>query len=161
MNETLQSSSKESLEIQVDGFIEKFDSEVSRQIRSVRKALRQRFPGAVEMVYDNYNFFVIGYGPNERASEAVLSIAAQAKGVSICFTQGAKLQDPARLLTGAGNQTRNLRLVGPEVVSLPEIEELIKAALLLGKTPMPAANGYTIIKSISGKQRPHRAPAKK
>jgi hypothetical protein len=113
------------------------------------------------MVYDNYNFFVIGYGPNERASEAVLSIAAQAKGVSICFIQGAKLQDPTKILSGSGNQTRSLRLDDAKFLLRTEVEELIRAALALGTTPMPKTKGYTVIKSVSEKQRPRRVVTKK
>src|SRR6266853_1639059 len=115
MKATTISASTESPESRLNGFIDKFDAAVARRIRSARKALRKRLPGAVELVYDNYNFFVIGYGPNERASEAVLSIAAQAKGVSICFIQGAKLPDPTRVLSGAGSQTRFLRIQNAEV----------------------------------------------
>lgn len=36
----------------------------------------RRFPNANELVHDNYNFFVIGYGPSERPSGALISIAA-------------------------------------------------------------------------------------
>ena len=161
MTVTTKSSSTELPESRLNGFIDKFDAAVARQIRSVRKALRKRLPGAVELIYDNYNFFVIGYGPNERASEAVLSITAQAKGVSICFIQGAKLPDPAGILSGGGNQTRFLRLENAEVLSRLEVEALIRAALALGKTPMPTAKGYTVIKSVSVKQRPRRLTAKK
>jgi hypothetical protein len=145
-------------EARLQTFIDKFDPTVAQQIRATRKALRKKFPGAVEMVYDNYNFFVIGFGPNERASEAILSIAAQAKGVTICFIQGAKLPDPAKLLTGSGNQTRNLRFESPAVLSSPGVEALIESALALGTTPMPASKGYTVIKSVSAKQRPRRKP---
>jgi uncharacterized protein DUF1801 len=161
MKATAESAADDSPEVRLKGFIDKFDPELARQIRSVRKALRERLPGAVELVYDNYNFFVIGYGPNERASEAILSIAAQAKGVSICFTQGAKLPDPTKILSGSGNQTRSLRLGNAEIVSCAEVEELIEAALGLGKTPMPKANGYTVIKSVSDKQRPRRISTNK
>ena len=161
MKATTKPASAGSPESRLNSFIDKFDAAVARQIRSVRKALRKRLPGAVELVYDNYNFFVIGYGPNERASEAVLSMAAQAKGVSICFIQGAKLPDPAGVLSGGGSQTRSLRLASAEVLSGVEVEALIKAALVLGKTPMPAAKGYTVIKSVSAKQRPRRLTAKK
>jgi hypothetical protein len=161
MKATVRSASDESTEARLKKFIDKFDPKVADQIRSVRKALRKRLPGAVELIYDNYNFFVIGYGPNERASEAVLSIAAQAKGVSICFIQGAKLPDPTGLLKGSGNQTRSLRLNDAEVLSYSEVEDLIKAALALGKTPMPATNGYTVIKSVSDKQRPRRVTTEK
>lgn len=151
----------ESVETQVSGFIDKFDPEIARQIRSARKALRKRLPGAVEMIYDNYNFFVIGYGPNERASEAVLSIAAQAKGVSLFFIQGAKLPDPAKILSGSGKQARSLRFDDPKLLLRTEVEELIAAALALGTTPMPKSKGYTVIKSVSEKQRPRRVVTKK
>ncbi len=154
-------AAEDSPEVRLEGFIDKFDPEVARQIRAARKALRRRLPGAVEMVYDNYNFFVIGYGPNERASEAVLSIAAQAKGVSICFIQGAKLPDPTKILRGSGNQTRSLPLENAEMLSRAEVEELIQAALAFGKTPMPGKNGYTVIKSVSEKQRPRRSATTK
>ncbi len=147
-------------EEQIKGFIDKFDPAVARQIKALRKALRKRLPGAVELVYDNYNFFVIGYGPNERASEAVLSMAADAHGVSICFTHGVKLPDPAKLLTGGGNQVRFLKHVSASDVTKPEVDELIEAALVLAKTPMPAGKGSTVVKAISAKQRPRRIEPK-
>ena len=50
--------------------------------------MRARLPGAIELVYDNYNFFVIGFGPNDKPSQAIFSIAAHARGVNLCFLQG-------------------------------------------------------------------------
>ena len=47
------------------GFIAKFEPGHQAVIRAVRKVLRKRFPTATELVYDNYNFFVIGFGPTE------------------------------------------------------------------------------------------------
>jgi hypothetical protein len=149
-------SDSDSAETRLQEMIDKFDPYIADLIRSVRKALRRRLPGAVELVYDNYNFFVIGYGPNERASEAVLSIAAQARGVSICFIQGAKLPDPTRLLIGSGKQTRSLRVETADVLLQPAVEELIKAALVFGEMSVPNSGGYTVIKSVSEKQRPRR-----
>ena len=71
-------------ERQLKGFIAKFDPKAQTLIRALRRALRRRLPSAFELVYDNYNFFVIGYGPNEKAGQAIFSLAAQAKGVSLC-----------------------------------------------------------------------------
>ena len=34
--------------------------------------MRKRFPTANELVYDNYNFFVIGYCTTERPSDCVV-----------------------------------------------------------------------------------------
>src|SRR5262249_33861932 len=91
-------------------FISKFDPVDQRRIRAVRAALRKRFPTANELVWDNYNFLVIGYSPTERPSDAIVSMAARANGVGLCFIHGARLPDPARILLGSGTQTRFIRI---------------------------------------------------
>jgi hypothetical protein len=78
-------SGKANSEKQLKGFIAKFNSKHQAVIRAARKVLRQIFPAATELVYDNYNFFVIGYGPTERPSDSIVSIAAAANGVGLCF----------------------------------------------------------------------------
>src|SRR5206468_3474783 len=90
---------------QLAGFIAKFSPEHQRVIRAVRKALQQRFKGAYELAYDNYNFFVIGFSPTERPSDAIVSMACGSNGVGLCFIQGAKLPDPQGILKGSGKQT--------------------------------------------------------
>jgi hypothetical protein len=97
-------------EQQLAGFIRKFDSKNAALIRSVRKVLRERLPTANELVYDNYNFFVIGYCSTERPSDCVLSIAAGANGVGLSFYYGATLPDPHKLLLGSGSQNRFIRI---------------------------------------------------
>jgi len=147
---------------QLRGFIAKFDREHQALIRSVRAALRRRLPTAVELVYDNYNFFVIGYGPTERPSDAILSIAAGASGVGLCFVHGAKLADPGRVLLGAGKQTRFVRLPAAKTLNQPEVAALITAAIK--NAPMPFARtgrGRLIIRSVSAKQRPRKTPTTK
>jgi hypothetical protein len=149
-------------ELQLAGFIEKFEPELQTVIVQTRKALRKRLPSANEIVYDNYNFFVIGYSPTERPSDAILSIAAAANGVGLCFIHGAKLRDPHNLLTGSGKQSRFLRVPSAKVVARPEVEELIAAACAQAKAPLsPRGRGKLIIRSISAKQRPRRrSPSK-
>jgi|SRR5678815_323111 hypothetical protein len=144
-------------EKQLASFIAKFTPEMAKRIRAARAKMRKRIPHALEMVYDNYNFFVIGYGPNDKAGDAIFSIAAQAKGVSLCFLQGAKLPDPKRVLRGSGNVVRNIRLEDDGTLDRPEVEALIAAALQRAKTPMPPEGKHQlIIKSVSAKQRPRR-----
>src|SRR5437868_10809570 len=104
-------------EKKLDDFIKKFDPERQTLILKIRKALRTRFPTANELVYDNYNFFVIGYSPTERPSDAIVSMAAAANGVGLCFIQGARLKDPHKILNGSGKQTRFLRLDSPAVLA--------------------------------------------
>ena len=144
-------------EEQVKSFIDKFEPKNQKLIRSVRKALRKRLPTAHELVYDNYNSFVIAYGPTERPSDCILSIAAAANGVGLCFLYGAKLPDPKKVLTGSGNQTRFLRLPSVEVLERPEVEALIAKAIRNAKASFPERSARKlIIRSVSAKQRPRR-----
>ena len=144
-------------ESQLQGFIEKFDPDNQALIAKIRKALRKRFPTANELVYDNYNFFVIGYSPTQRPSDTIVSMAAGANGVGLCFIHGARLEDPRKLLSGSGNQTRFLRLPSAAVLARPEVEELIAAAIARSRTPLPAKGpGVLVIRSVAPKQRPRR-----
>jgi hypothetical protein len=148
-------------EQQLASYIGKFDPANQKLIRSVRAAMRKRLPTAHELVYDNYNFFVIGYSPTERPSDAIFSIAAAAKGVSICFLHGARLPDPDKLLSGGGKQVRFLRLPNAKVLSQPEVTRLMTSAIERASTELPeSGRGKLIIRSVSAKQRPRRQPAK-
>ena len=138
-------------------FLAKFEPKMAARIRACRAALRKRLPTAHELVYDNYNFFVIGYGPNERPSNAVVSIAANSKGVGLCFIHGAKLPDPDGVLQGSGKQTRFVRLPSAKTLDEPAIAKLLTLAVARSRVPFAASGrGPTIIKSISKKQRPGR-----
>ena len=146
-------------ERQLASFIGKFDEKDQKLIRAVRREVRKRFPTANELVWDNYNFFVIGYSGTERPSDSIISIAARANGVAICFIYGAGLPDPKKVLTGSGSQTRFLRLESAAALSRPEVEALLAAAAARAKAPLPASGrGKLIIRSISAKQRPRRSP---
>ena len=144
---------------QLDTFIAKFDPAMGKLIRSIRSALRKRFPTAIELVYDNYNFFVIGYSPTERPTDYIVSLAANAKGVGLSFNRGATLPDPAKILQGAGKQNRFIRLPNAAALAKPEVEALLRAAIAQAK-PLPATGrGHTIIRSVSTKQRPRKLSA--
>jgi len=142
--------------------IGKFDPGVATLIRSSRSAMRKRLPTALELVYDNYNFFVIGYSPTERPSDAIVSIAARAGGVGLCFIHGARLPDPKKLLQGSGNQTRFIRLESADVLARPEVEALLAAAVARSKARLAATGrGRLIVRSVSAKQRPRRKAARR
>src|SRR6266576_3332606 len=114
---------------QMAAFIAKFDPKVAKLIRACRAEMRKLLPTAIELVYDNYNFFVIGYASTERASDAILSIAAAANGVGLAFLHGASLSDPKKLLLGSGKQNRFIRLPTIEPLRSPDVLALIRAAV--------------------------------
>src|ERR1700738_3378690 len=144
-------------EDQLESFIDKFDAKTAALIRSVRETLRKRLPTANELVYDNYNFFVIGYCSTERPSDCILSIAAGANGVGLSFYYGATLPDPRKVLLGSGSQNRFIRIESVATLTRPEVAELIAAAIAQAKRPLPrSGRGKLIIRSLSKKQRQRR-----
>lgn len=144
------------MESQLKAFIDKFDPKNQAVIRAVRKALRKRLPTANEIVYDNYNFFVIGYSPTERPSDTIVSIAAARNGVGLSFYRGATLPDPHKVLEGSGSQNRFIRLESAATLERPEVAELIDAAVAQAKALPESGKGKLIIRSISAKQRARR-----
>ena len=146
-------------EKQLKTFIDKFAPEMQAEIRAARKAMRKRLPTAYELVYDNYNFFVIGYGPTERPSEAMVSLACQASGIALCFLNGAKLPDPKRILKGSGKQVRSIKLPSVDVLEQPEVKAVLNAAVAAAPPFPRAGKGQLVIRSVSAKQRPRRKEA--
>jgi hypothetical protein len=142
---------------QLNSFIDKFEPKNQALIRAVRKELRKRLPTANELAYDNYNFFVLGYCSTERPSDAIVSMAAGANGVGLCFIHGASLPDPYKILLGSGKLTRFIRIASAKMLARSEVEALIAAAVAQAKMPLPTSGGgKLIIRSISAKQRPRR-----
>lgn len=148
-------------EKQLQGFIAKFEPEHQALIRAMRKALRKRMPSANELVWDNYNFFVVGYSATEHPSDSIISIAAAANGVGLSFYRGATLPGPKKILLGSGAQNRFLRFESAKTLNLPDVRALIDAAIAQAKTPISArGKGKLIIRSISSKQKPRRKSPK-
>jgi hypothetical protein len=144
-------------EAQLDTFIDKFTPEVGALTRELLEKTKARIPGSTIMVYDNYNALAIGFGPTEKAGQAVLSLAVMPRWVTLCFLRGVGLPDPHRLLNGSGSQVRHVRLHTPAAFDDPRVQDLIRAALQRCEPPIDQAGEQKlIIKSISAKQRPRR-----
>jgi hypothetical protein len=141
---------------QLAEFLERFLPEVSAAAAAALERLRARLPGAIEMVYDNYNALVIGFGPTERASDALVSIVVYPRYVSLAFLTGASLDDPAGVLQGDGKVARHVRLESPDVIDRPAVAALIEQAVARGEPWDPQRPRRLVIKSVSAKQRPRR-----
>jgi hypothetical protein len=145
------------LQKKIDSFLAKYTPKMEKLARAALVKMRKRLPNAVEFVYDNYNALVFGFGPNERPSDAIFSIALYPKHAALCFLQGAKLPDPHKRLRGSGNIVRNVRVDAVGVLDDPQIVTLIDEALDRAKVQMdPNQKRQLAIRSVSAKQRPRR-----
>jgi hypothetical protein len=143
---------------QLASFIAKYSPSMAKEGRAALARMRKLVPGATELVYDNWNGLVVGFGPSARPSEAVVSILMASDHVSLCFIQnGPSLPDPLKLLKGSGNVVRHMRLTSARDLEAPAVRTLVKTAV--ARSDVPFAKGKRrelIIQSISPKQRPRR-----
>jgi hypothetical protein len=143
--------------LQLRSFLAKFEPRAAASARAALARLRKKLPGAIEIVYDNYNALAIGFGPSDKASEAIFSIAVFPRWVSLFFLQGAKLPDPNKVLQGSGTRARHIVLTDPKILERPAVKKLMALALKSAHKPLDSKQRRRlIIKSISAKQRPRR-----
>ena len=154
-------SKKPTPEAQLRSYIDRCDPKDQKLFRSVRAALRKRFPTANELAYDYNNSIVIGYSPTDRGIDGIVAISARATGVALYFNQGHQLPDPKKILLGSGKQTRYIRIDAAGQLGHPDVEALIVAAIEHATVPLPSkGNGQLIIQSSAAKRRPRRKSTK-
>jgi len=145
-------------EQQLMKFLSKYTPEMQKTLKAARRKMRALFPKAVELVYDNYNALVIGYGPTDRAGDAVCSLAIYPRWVTLFFLRGREMKDPDGLLEGGGKIVRQIRLEDAADLDKPEVKKLIRQAI--GLADVPFTRRQLVIKSVSPKQRRRRPTAK-
>jgi hypothetical protein len=151
------SDKNHSPEKQLASFLAKFTPEISSLAQEILARMRKLYPTSLELVYDNYNALAIGFGPTERPSEAIFSIALYPKWVSLFFLQGATLPDPEKKLQGSGNVAKHIRLPAASTLNEPAVKVLMREAVTRAAIPFdPKGAHRLIIKSVSAKQRPRR-----
>jgi hypothetical protein len=148
-------------EAQLRTFMAKYTPEVRSLADAAIKKMRARLPGAFELVYDNYNALVVGFGPSERSSDAIFSIVLYPRWVTLFFLMGKGLPDPEKLLKGDGVRVRHVVLESAATLDRPAIKALIKAALERSDPITASRRRNLIIKSISPTQRPRRPSPKR
>src|SRR5262245_32984141 len=123
---------------QLWAYSDKLDPNNQKLLRSVRAAVRKRFPTANELAYNYSHALVIGYSPTDRGIDAIVAIRACATGVSLYFGQGPHLPDPYRLLRGSGKQTRFIQVEAASQLAHPDVEALIAATIEQARVPLPS-----------------------
>ncbi len=140
------------------GFVREFTPDMQELIWACRARLQELYPGAWQLVWDNYNFLVVGFSPSDRPSDAPMSLACGRRGVSLCFVKDApSLPDPEDLLRGSGRVVRNLELTSAADLDRPAVRALVDAASLRGPVPLAEAEGgELVVRSVSAKRRARR-----
>jgi hypothetical protein len=120
----------------LDAIIARRSPEMAKLTKAVLAKLRPRFPGAVEMVYDKKNSLVIGFGPDERPSNVINSIAVYTNWINLYFFEGDTLPDPDGLLQGTGTMVRHIRVTSAADLDRPAVKALMAEALKRADPPL-------------------------
>ena len=132
---------------ELDRIIAKQPPEMAKLMKAVLAKLRPRFPGAVEMVYDKKRGMVVGFCPDERASNVINSVGVYSKWINLFFFEGDTLPDPEGLLQGDGSIVRHIRLTSADDLDRPAIKALMAEALKRADPPLnPKAKRRVIIR---------------
>ena len=144
-------------ERQLTSFIGKYSPEVGAVAKAALVKMRKRLPGALELVWDNYNALAIAFGSSEKLADVIFSIALYPRWVSLFFKDGAALADPEKLLKGKGNAMRHIVLERAATLDRPAVRKLMDQAQESASNPIdPKGKHRIVIKAISPKQRPRR-----
>jgi len=120
----------------LDRIIAKQPPAMAKLTREVLAKLRPRFPGAIEMVYDKKRSLVIGFCPDERASNVINSIGVYSKWINLYFFEGSTLPDPDGILQGNGSVVRSIRITSADDLDRPAVKALMAAALKRADPPL-------------------------
>ncbi|HTH24721.1 MAG TPA: DUF1801 domain-containing protein [Vicinamibacterales bacterium] len=135
---------------ELDKIIAKQPPEMAKLTRAVLAKLRPRFPGAVEMVYDKKRGMVVGFCPDERASNVINSIGVYSKWINLYFFEGDTLPDPEGMLQGTGAIVRNIRVTAAADLDRPAVKALMAEALKRAHPKLdPKAKRKVIIRQRS------------
>jgi hypothetical protein len=121
---------------QLERIIAKRSPEMATLTREVLATMRSRLPGATELVYDKKNSLVIGFCPDDRASDVINSVAVYARWINLYFFEGDALPDPEGLLQGEGSMVRYIRLTSADDLNRAAVKALMKAALKAADVPL-------------------------
>lgn len=149
--------SKLTPEAELRSYFERLDPKNKKLMRSVRAAVRKRFPTANELAYDYGSHVVIAYSATDSAIDAILAIDGRTDGVRVYFMHGPQLPDPKRLLRGSGSQARFVPLESAGQLAHPDVAALVAAAVDQSTTPLPSrGKSALIIKLTAAKKRSQR-----
>jgi hypothetical protein len=139
-------------------FLAPYDPSIQKLALEVRAYLLAIEPRATETIYDAYNAVAIGYSFTGRLKECYCHVAVYPKHVNLGFNRGADLDDPEKILHGAGSQVRHVTIRDKSDLAGPYLKGLVRAAIVNARAlgiagGVPEIEPQSIVKAIYAKRR--------
>src|SRR5262245_24795752 len=131
--------------------ISRYSREVAATARAGLKKLRQRYPGARQLVYERRLSLPIGFAPASGGA-AVFSLVLYPRWVRFFFLEGVAIDDPEGRLEGTGNQVRSIRIDSEAAIfDDPYIRALMAQALKVAASDLRTGKGHLELRSTIGR----------
>src|SRR5258708_1877113 len=139
-------------------FLSAYEPRITELALAVRKLVLEEAPEATELIYDAYSAVAVGYSFTGRPSDAFIHIAAYARWVNLGFNYGSQLEDPRKVLQGAGQWVRHVRITDCAEVKNPLLRAFVKSAIAQADRPDPGLHkrgraGKSVVRAIYAKKR--------
>jgi len=133
-------------------FLAPFDEKIQHLALWLRDWVWEQYPQCNELIYDNYNALAFGWSPTEKQGDLFCSVAVYGnKDVHFGFYWGNQINDPEKMLLGAGKQYRYIRVTDQESFPATYITQLVADAyansMIKLKPNAVLSEGKTIVKS--------------
>ena len=145
-------------------FLKPYDPAVQKLALAVRDFVIPEMEPCIEIIWDAYSAVAMGYGPTESHLQGAIHVAVYSKHVNMGFNQGAHMKDPAKLLTGTGNNVRHITIKKTDDLKHPALREYLKTARKMAAAahpyPKELAGITSVVKGVyARKRRPEKKRA--
>jgi hypothetical protein len=138
-------------------FLKPYAKDVQQTALWLREFVWRECPQSLELLYDNFNAVVIGFGVTEKASDAYCSIAVYSNHCNFGFLKARVLNDKKKLLSGDGSTYRKIAVTDVKQFPEDDIKKLLQEAhvnaMMNLKDKEVAIKPQIIVKSVSEKKR--------
>ncbi|MCA9793193.1 MAG: DUF1801 domain-containing protein, partial [Candidatus Eremiobacteraeota bacterium] len=136
-----------SLEKDFDALLYDYDPAIGELARGARSLLASVRPQAHQEVHPGWGGYLL-FKQVAGAGTTVCWLSAHKKHVSIGFSQGASLADPAGLLEGSGKHQRHVKIKKPENLERPELRQLIEQAWIQQPDPTTLSDALEKVRQL-------------
>ncbi|MBI3405102.1 MAG: DUF1801 domain-containing protein [Acidobacteria bacterium] len=135
-------------------YLRRFDPSIRELALDARELLLRVLSPPNESILDVY-VLALNYGFSERQKDQVVYIGVYTKHINLGFYQGARMEDPAGILLGAGKQLRHIQIKSVADLGNPLIRDY-----LLRTIPEGAKRSKTLKTKIYPSRRTPLNPAR-
>ena len=106
-------------------FLKRFDTPIRQLALDARELVLKVLAPSNESILDVY-VLAMNFGFSERMKDQAVYIGVYTKHINLGFHWGARMDDPAGVLEGAGKQLRHIKIKSPADLGTPVVRDYLR-----------------------------------